>query len=174
MEQDNTKTSAETTKCTKYGKDVEEYIKTFLRYDHSTGVIYWTKFAPSSLVGKEAGSLTPHGYREIKTKHFRAKSHRVAWFLYHGSWPLNYIDHINGIKDDNRIDNLRDISLSENQWNQSAPHKHNSCGFLGVEKAGDKWVARIQKHGKRKYLGRFETAELAHRAYIQEKIKVHT
>lgn len=84
------------------------------------------------------------------------------------------IDHINGIKHDNRRENLRSATNTQNQHNVGRNSK-NTSGFKGVSwcKANNKWRAYIKINGKPKYLGVFETPELAHEAYKQAAIKHH-
>ena len=79
-----------------------------LKYDHLTGII--TRRFYSSRKGeriKQVGSLHKHGYLHCKVGSKHYKVHRLAWFLYYGEFPKNDIDHINGIRTDNRIENLR-------------------------------------------------------------------
>jgi hypothetical protein len=93
------------------------------------------------------------------------------------SWIVSkkQLDHINGIKRDNRIENLREATDSENQQNQKKPPAHNTSGFLGVTKykRNGKWVAGIKLNGKRINLGYFDTPEAAHAAYLQKKKELH-
>lgn len=82
------------------------------------------------------------------------KVHRIAWFLYHGEWPRFTIDHINRIKNDNRISNLRDVTQFINCQNRS----DNKSGIVGVywDKRESKWRAKIRKDGKMVGLGYFD------------------
>jgi hypothetical protein len=99
----------------------------------------------------------------------RYKEHILAWFFYHGSWPTGQIDHINGIKDDNRICNLRDVTQSKNMYNKKKAHKNSTTGFLGVSRSGRKFTARLGTVRGLIHLGTFETAEEAHSAYMEFK-----
>lgn len=85
------------------------------------------------------------------------KAHRLAWLYIYGEWPSDQIDHINHIRTDNRIKNLRDASSYENSKNQSIP-KNNTSGVLGVgwNKLGRKWRSNISVNGKRLHLGCFD------------------
>jgi len=95
--------------------------------------------------------------------------------IYHGEWPANgmQVDHINGAKDDNRISNLRVVTHSQNLHNQRRAQSGSSTGFLGVRRDKGKYQSMIQADGSRKYLGRFDTAEEAHAAYVSAKRKLH-
>ena len=106
-----------------------------------------------------------NGYRKIKFEGKQYLSHRVAWLLYHGRWPIGDIDHIDGNPSNNQILNLRDVSHSKNLQNRKSATSKNKTGFLGVVKRKNKFAAHIHRNGKQIYLGLFLTAELAHQAY---------
>lgn len=102
-------------------------------------------------------------------------AHRLAWFYAYGYMPIICIDHINGIKIDNSIANLRECSIAENSQNISAKTKAKS-GLRGAyfnHKIG-KWQSKIESSGTKISLGYFLTAELAHAAYVQKKKEIHT
>jgi hypothetical protein len=85
-------------------------------YDYSadTGLFTWKIRRGKGGKGKKAGALTQAGYRLIRVGSGRYKAHRLAWLVVYGAWPEDTINHKNGIKDDNRIDNLEVVSRSEN------------------------------------------------------------
>lgn len=114
-------------------------------------------------LGKELGSITDKGYLSIGFKGKYYLAHRLAWFLYYGDWPKNQIDHINRIKTDNRIENLREVSNRINS--------HNKPVFNGAffQRSAGKWRAQIRINGVRKHLGYFDTEKDAQTAY-QEKL----
>lgn len=105
--------------------------------------------------GYLCGSILRTGY----------KAHRVAWAIYFGYWPSGYIDHENGVRTDNRISNLRDVTKEGNGRNQKL-HSTNSSGISGVSLCRDsgKWRARIPRDGKMQFLGSFTTREEAAQA----------
>jgi len=92
----------------------------------------------------------------------RYQAHRVIWAMFHGEWPMNQIDHINGDRSDNRILNLREADFFQNSQNAKI-RRDNTSGYPGVTFSKDRnqWTARICINGKKIYLGYFLTAELA-------------
>lgn len=101
------------------------------------------------------------------------QAHRIAWLVMTGREPDKWIDHINRDKSDNRFCNLRDVSWSVNQHNLKSSKIQNKIGLLGVSKHGKKWIAQIQKDGKKLYIGLFDTPEIAHAAYMEKKATLH-
>jgi hypothetical protein len=97
-------------------------------------------------------------------------AHRVVWAIYSGSWPENEIDHINGNKLDNRIENLRSATRQENGKNVPIGSR-NTSGTIGVHWREDqsRWVASINKNGKLKHIGSFKSKDEA----IQARAKAN-
>lgn len=100
------------------------------------------------------------------------KAHRLAWLFYYGVYPQQQIDHINGIKSDNRICNLRDVDQTTNLYNQSVAHSHNHTGTLGVSKNKYSYVARIRVGDKLIHLGSYATKEKASQVYQDYKKEI--
>jgi hypothetical protein len=123
---------------------------------------------------REAGTLGATGYRQIWFQGQQHMEHRVAWFLHYGEWPKDQIDHINGVRDDNRICNLREATYSENQCNRKIP-KNNKSGFKGVSwnPARKAWQVTIRYGGTNKNLGYFSTRERAAEMYDKAALKHH-
>lgn len=146
-----------------------------INYDETTGILTWRINVGTIKAGTVAGNYMGRGYRQVCIDQRAYLVHRLAWFMFHGVWPDGDIDHINGIRDDNRIENLRDVSRSVNMQNQVRPHRENTSGYLGVcfNKNLNKWDARIRFAGVSRYIGSFETAEQAHEAYLFEKRRNH-
>ena len=146
----------------------------YLSYDKDSGVIVWKKIPPNrpEKVGDVAG-VTTNGYRKIGLLGNRFYAHRLAWLLHYGEWPTEFLDHINGDRSDNRIANLREADSVINSQNQRRSHDGNVSGLLGVSKHRNKWQAHIRTSGRNIYLGTFQTPELAHERYLEEKRKSH-
>lgn len=139
---------------------LEEARRRFL-YDPETGVIT-RKITTSGtgLAGSIAGRIARDGYRNIGIGIRRVQAHRLAWFIFYGEWPKHELDHINGMRDDNRISNLREVSHDENQKNLKLS-KSNTSGVVGVvynKKAG-KWQAQIKAPDRHIHLGVFSKFE---------------
>jgi len=97
--------------------------------------------------------------------------------MFHGGFPNGILDHINGNKSDNRIENLRESDHQKNSQNQRKATKRNLTGFLGVSVDRSciprPYVARIKAGGKNIRLGQFQTPEQAHEAYVKAKRELH-
>lgn len=167
--------------------DVENfaaYVRKCLDYDPDTGVLTWRRrpwwhFSTGSdrgwnkrYAGTPAGRIR-HGYVVITLDGKSLFAHRLAWLIVHGHWPEVHIDHVNGVRDDNRLCNLREATHEENQRNQSL-RCDNSSGYKGVRlhKCG-KFVANIGHAGRKHYLGLFATAEEAYEAYCLAAKELH-
>lgn len=145
-----------------------------LNYDANTGVFSWKKKRRGVKTGVALGSDNGFGYLRITVLGKSVYAHRLAWFYVHGVWPET-IDHINGCKSDNRIVNLKNCSISENNQNTHGPQVNNKSQTLGVSwhKKAKKWQAHICVYKERKYLGLFDDVNEAHKAYLKEKEKLN-
>jgi hypothetical protein len=143
--------------------EINEYIKRNFYYNHETGII--TRFDRKN----SNGSKDHYGYIILKIKGVQYKAHRVAWFLHYGTFPLNNIDHINRVRDDNRISNLRDVTQAENIRN-STKKPNKDTGEYGVFL--DKTKGLKKKYGLRHKgkLYRFYSIEEAIKFRIKNKI----
>ena len=155
-------------------KITQERLKEVLFYDDETG-IFTRKIA---LGCRPAGSIVGTNMRGYLNAQIDGRNyflHRLAWLYVFGAMPEKQIDHKNGIKNDNRISNLREANNSQNGQNQRKPGKLNSSGFLGVSfhKKSGKWSARIAENKKTRNLGLFSAPEEAHRAYLTAKRELH-
>ena len=152
-----------------------QQLKELLEYSPESGEFTWKQSLVKNQVkvGSTAGSIDAYGYRVIRLLGRYYKAHRLAWYYVNSEWPKGCIDHINGIRNDNRISNIRDVDTRTNQENQRKARVDSTSGFLGVTHKRNKWVAQISMHGKRKYLGIFESKEDAHKAYLAAKRTLH-
>jgi hypothetical protein len=139
-------------------------VQELLHYDPETGVFTWkVNRRGTARAGSVAGRLHLTGYREIRIDRQRHKAHRLAWLYVHGEWPDGQVDHINGVRHDNRISNLRVVpNQSEQQKNQKKP-SNNTSGVTGVYwgKKSRKYYAQIKYQGANKHLGYFDDFEEA-------------
>ena len=151
----------------------QEYLKSLLDYNPETGKFIW-KVSKNNRVkcGSEAGAIDFYGYRVIGIDKKRYLAHRLAWLWYYGRWPEDQIDHINHNPDDNRIENLREVSNQENHKNQSLSC-NNTSGRIGVYwfSKTKRWNAKIQVNGKNIHLGFFKEKEDAIKAMKEAEAK---
>lgn len=145
------------------------------RYDYETGVLYW-RWRVNSRVPKtlEAGrKSSSSGYLDVQVHGRRYPVHRIVMLMCYGFYGEGLdVDHINHVRDDNRLFNLRFVTRSENNKNQSLSSK-NTSGVTGVHfsKARKKYVAQIEVNRENIFLGRFETLEEAAAARAEANVK---
>ena len=153
----------------------QEKLKELLSYDKDAGVFTWAVRRRGVAVGAVAGYNRLDGYIQLMAEGKLHYAHRIAWLYVYGELPKDQIDHINGVKTDNRICNLRLATNQENQHNKSSPRTDNTSGFLGVSwsKPAKKWRADIRINGRKKNLGFFNTADLASEVYLKTKRELH-
>jgi hypothetical protein len=146
--------------------DILPQLPELLEYDAGTGKLSWKVSRSNKIkVGQEAGSTNSLGYRIVSISRFYCYTHHIVWYLHHGEWPPNEIDHIDRDPSNNRIENLRLATRAQNNRNV---HKGrlNKFGYTGVYALGpDRFQAKISIGRKMVYLGSFETKEDAARAY---------
>lgn len=129
--------------------------------------------------GEIAGYVNSTGYVKIGILGSKYLAHRLAWLYVYGEWPANDIDHIDGCRTNNRIENLRQATRGENLQNQRKAKSHNRTGFLGVredyrlKKSPRRFIASIVIDGKQRRLGSFYTPEDAYACYLEAKRKHH-
>lgn len=154
----------------------QDRLRELLHYDPETGAFTWrskcSKYSPVKL-GERAESPTHQGYWRITLFHKEYRAHRLAWFYVFGAWPRHEIDHRNGDPGDNRIENLRDVDRRTNGQNQRRATRDSFTGFLGVTFEKGRFKAAIGVGGRTKNLGRYDTAEEAHGAYLNAKRSLH-
>lgn len=154
-----------------------ERVRELFNYDPETGV--FTRRVgrrAGTKAGDIAGSVKPSGYRSIWIG-ANYMAHRLAWLYVHGTWPDGQVDHINQIKTDNRLANLRVVTHAQNMENR-LPYRTNSTGLRGVYRRKTQpdhlFYAAIKVNRKTINLGAFRTAEEAHAAYCAAAAKLHT
>lgn len=150
----------------------QDELQKIFTYSPTTGQLLWNPrdndISWNKVFGnKPAGCIDSKGYIRIRTKGMVWGAHRVIWKLVYGSDP-EFIDHINGIRNDNRIENLRSVSQTENARN-TRRKRHNTSGVSGVHwvEKDQRWLATIHDNGKKIHLGQyrdFDSAVAARRA----------
>lgn len=143
-------------------------LKEQLNYDPDTGIFIWKVAKQNIKIGNIAGVFDKfNGYIRIGINGKYYLAHRLAWLYMYNTWPKNHIDHINGIRNDNRIENLRDVTRRENQQNQN---KHRKGHLIGThyKKTHNKWLACISVNKKLIHLGYYNTQLEAHEAYLNK------
>jgi hypothetical protein len=147
-----------------------DHIRELLKYDPDTGVFTWTTNDKvfKKVRGKVAGTLHHDGYIDIAINRSKYRGHRIAWLMAEGTDPGDLqIDHINGIRDDNRRQNLRLVTHSQNA------HNRRSAKGYHFDSRARKWRASIKLDGKGVCLGYYSTEEEARAAYVEAKAKFH-
>lgn len=167
----------------------QEVLLQHLSYDERTGRLTWKErsvdspFCSGSSESRLKGwntryagsradaSIDSSGYRRVCLGHKHYIAHRIVWMMQMGAWPET-IDHINGVKTDNRMENLRDVSIKLNSLNRPK-QKNNQSGVTGVKwsKSCRKWEAAIQVNGEKIGLGFFLTFEMAAEARKKAEAK---
>ena len=153
-------------------KLTQQTLKELLDYDADTGVFKWkAKPSKSIMVGSNAGVIDiSTGYIKIGILGNKYYAHRLAWMYVNGSFPYLGVDHVNGNKQDNRIENLREANQSQNTSNTRKKKKN---GLKGAFLHNGGWQAKICVGGKKFYLGTFDTEQEAHNAYCAAAIFHH-
>lgn len=132
-------------------------------FEYKDGMLFVKKPLPHSKMeaGDRAGGASKNGYRCLRIQNKVYLEHRLVYLMFHGSLP-RFVDHINGNRCDNRIENLRPCTLQENQRNKKLS-KANKSGYKGVSwrASAQKWRVAIRVDGRRLEIGAFKDLELA-------------
>lgn len=158
----------------KHAELIKAWADEYITYDERTGTFVWKKHPTGrAKLGSEAGRIV-RGYRRIGVLGKEMQAHVLAWIIVNATYPDGQIDHIDGDKTNNSINNLRLVTHQENQHNQRKAHKRSSSGYLGAHKdSRGGFSAKITVNNKTIFLGRFSTAIEAHKTYILAKQKYH-
>ena len=155
----------------------QKQLRELLWYDAQTGVFRWRKEMRRGIIKpwSVAGGVDNYGYIKIKIKQIDYRAHRLVWMYVYGQMPTNEIDHINGIRNDNRLCNLRPVTVKQNKENV-ALRKDSSTGCLGVHfcKKTKKYVAKISHNKKPIYVGRFDNIDDAATAVRQKRREIYS
>ncbi len=141
----------------------QETLKSLLHYNPDTGIFTWL-VSPSIQVkaGMIAGKKDRQGYVHISVANECHRAHRLAFLYMTGSLPVNHVDHIDHVRDNNAFSNLRDVTEAENFKNLGLS-KRNTSGVNGVtwNKSSKRWQAYGRVSNKYKYIGVYKTIEEA-------------
>jgi hypothetical protein len=158
--------------------DYLKLLSPVLEYSPESGLLKW-KISPSAKVkiGQEAISKDNRGYVIVTYKGKTYKAHRVAWLFVYGKWPESAIDHINGKKDDNRIENLRLTNAVLNGQNRMPTKTRATLMGAYLDKSrtnfSKPWRSSITVNKSKIYLGSFSTEQEAHTSYKKAKAIHH-
>ena len=142
-------------------------------FDYKDGELFWKKIGPNKRTDRPAGAVNRDGYRRIKYMYKLYAVHRLVW-TYHGNAPVAFIDHINGDVLDNRIENLRAATHSQNCMNTRL-RSDNTSGIKGVRwsKLKQKWIGTVGVNYKNYCAGEFDTKEKATEAVAKLRQELH-
>ena len=153
-----------------------ERLRELLHYNPETGEFRWRVRASGRVkVGAVAGSLAGEDYWRIKIGGRKCFLHRLVWLYVHGVWPADQLDHINGVRSDNRLVNLREATSAENSQNHCL-RNDNKSRYPGVHwhNRDKKWRAMVGINGRSICVGYFDDPETASIARNDAKAKLHT
>lgn len=152
-----------------------ERLNQVLSYDPETGLFRNKEWRGGTARANEVcGCVSDAGYLRARIDGKYYLLHRLAWFLVHGSMPDQEIDHINGVRTDNRIENLRRATRQQNAYN-TKPRSNSASPHKGVTFAAhaNLWRARLHVNKRELHLGYFQTAAEAHEAYKRAASEFH-
>ena len=142
-------------------------------FEYRNGELYWKNCLYKAYNGKKAGHIHRSGYWRLKINKESYQAHRVIFAMHNGYMPKQ-IDHIDGNKSNNKIENLREATPSQNGWNRFL-QKNNKSGIKGItwRKDCNRWLAQVRVNYKIFYLGLFEDVEKAKIVLSEFRSKHH-
>ena len=154
---------------------IQDELKALLHYDPDTGIFTHLRSAGKAKAGQRAGKINWLGYVEMRVMNTLFKAHQLAWLYMTGCLPpAPYTpDHVNGDRADNRWINLRLANQFQQTWNSPA-HQNNQSGLKGAWpcKTTGRWQSILTDGENRIWLGRFDTAQEAHEAWIKKAVEL--
>lgn len=153
-----------------------ERLRTLLSYDPETGAFTrLCRMSSNAPDGARVGSENGQGYLRVKVDGRNYRLQRLAWLHVHGRWPAGEIDHINRVRSDNRLSNLRDVGRTENMRNSAVLDRLrvlDPTKTRGVKKLFNRWQARIKDAGQSRFLGSFKSHDEARDAYVAAAVRL--
>jgi hypothetical protein len=141
----------------------QKRLKEVLKYEPDTGNFFWLD-KPHVPKNTPAGCHDKKGYMRIFVDGREYRAGRLAFLYMYGRFPYPCVDHINGIRDDDRIENLREVTNRQNLQNKAV---HRAGRLPGAQKdRGGKWRSECWNGSNRRFLGIFATEQEAHKAYM--------
>jgi hypothetical protein len=143
-------------------------------FEYKDGVLYWKVSRSNRIkIGQKAGSASQDKRERINITRKLLLTHRIIFAMHHDYWP-QYVDHIDNDKSNNKIENLRETTVHQNQWNRRLDCR-NKSGIKGVsfDKNRNKWVAEIRNNNKKIFLGRFNSIADAEKTVKIARQQVH-
>jgi hypothetical protein len=143
-------------------------------FEYVDGELRWKNPKTNRLKKGDVAGTFKDGYRRISLDYTLHYAHRLIWLYHYGVAPNGMLDHIDMNRSNNRIENLREVTPTQNSMNR-LKNKSNKSGFKGVSfhEKTKKWRASCAVNGKQKYLGLYDLPEEAYAAYVKEVSKHH-
>lgn len=138
-----------------------ERLREVIEYDPDTGIFTWRVSRPGCVAGRLAGTIKPEGYRQIEIDGRLYRGARLAVLFMTGQWPPagRLVDHKDGVRDNDRWENLRVVTPAQNAMNRRATTASGRVGVYPVK--GGRWAATIWLDGRNRNLGTHESMKAA-------------
>jgi hypothetical protein len=143
-------------------------------FTYKDGELFWNVPRKNVRVGRKAGGVDVKGYARVTVDGTPYLLHRVVYRMFKGRVP-KMLDHADGNPLNNRIENLRPCTQSQNAQNRKL-QANNTSGIKGVywNKNKNKWMARVMTKGARKFLGYFDSLDAAAEAVNKARVAAHS
>lgn len=155
-------------------KVTQEQLRELFTLDPDEGVLRYRVKHLRYKAGLVAGSVGHKGWRSIMVNQRRYQAHHLVWMYVHGRWPTHELDHVNGIRDDNRLSNLREADAFQQVMNSARPptNKSGARNVYFIRKSG-KFRVSVRYRGKHVHIGHFSTLQEASVAATDARNRLH-